>query len=286
MPPELLVLGCGYAARVLARDLIAQGWRVTGTTRSPEGAAALQALGITPVIWPGDDAGLAAALERAGHVLASAAPGPAGDPFIEALRPRLLGMRPRWLGYFSTTGVYGDAQGGWVDEDTPLNPATPRGAARVMTERQWQVLAREGGHVLTVFRLPGIYGPGRSAFDRLRSGEARSIVKPGQVFSRVHVADIARFVAATLAAPRPAVWNLCDDEPAPPQDVLAHAARLLGLPPPPEVPLALANLSPMAASFYAESKRVSNARIKAALGLDPLYPSYREGLAAILAEGG
>ncbi|MFN6978468.1 MAG: SDR family oxidoreductase [Gemmobacter sp.] len=279
MTGTLLSLGHGYTAQALAALLIPAGWRVIGTTRDPARAAAFRAAGVEPLVLPAD---LAPALAGASHILASAAPGPAGDPFLAAHGAAMAAARPRWAGYLSTTGVYGDHGGGWIDEDAPLAPGTERGRARVAAEAQWQAT----GLPLHIFRLAGIYGPGRGPFEKLRDGTARRIVKPGQVFSRIHVDDIARALAASMAAPMPgSIWNLCDDEPAPPEDVLTHAACLLGLPPPPAVPYAEAEatMTPMARGFYAESKRVRNDRIKRDLGLRLLYPTYREGLAAVLA---
>ncbi|MEM1066115.1 MAG: SDR family oxidoreductase, partial [Pseudomonadota bacterium] len=189
-----------------------------------------------------------------------------------------------WVGYLSTTGVYGDHGGGWVDEHTALTPATKRGEMRRVAEAAWQALAVETGLPLHIFRLAGIYGPGRGPFAKVRAGTARRIVKEGQVFSRIHVEDIAQVLAASIARPKPgAIYNLCDDDPAPPQDVIAHAAELLGLPLPPAIAFEEAELSPMARSFYAESKRVRNDRIKEELGVTLHYPSYRDGLAALLA---
>ena len=194
-------------------------------------------------------------------------------------------------GYLSTTGVYGDHGGGWVDEGAALTPATERGRARVAAEAEWAALADRTGAALHVFRLAGIYGPGRGPFAKVRAGTARRIVKPGQVFSRIHVDDIAAVLLASIDRPADAadggrVYNVCDDDPAPPQDVLAHAAHLLGLPPPPAVDFAEADLSPMARSFYAESKRVRNDRIKAELDVRLRHPTYRDGLAALLAQEG
>lgn len=277
MENVLLSIGHGYSARELARQL-GSGWQVTGTTRSPERAAELRAEGVAPVIWPGEDLG--PALERATHVLSSVPPGPEGDPVIAALGDALKAApRLRWVGYLSTTGVYGDHAGGWVSEDTAPAPTTERGHARVAAERAWAGL----GLPLHIFRLAGIYGPGRGPFDRLRDGTARRIVKPGQVFSRIHVDDIAQVLAASMAAPAPgAIYNLADDEPAAPQDVTAFAAQLLGMAPPPEVPFEEAGLGPMARGFYSESKRVRNDRIKTDLGVHLRHPDYRAGLAAIL----
>jgi nucleoside-diphosphate-sugar epimerase len=185
-----------------------------------------------------------------------------------------------WVGYLSTTGVYGDHAGGWVDEDTPLTPGTDRGRQRVVAENEWQAL----GLPLHIFRLAGIYGPGRGPFEKVRDGTSRRIIKPGQVFSRVHVDDIAQVLDASIHHPDPgAVYNVCDDDPAPPQDVIGHAATLLGLPLPPAIDHDTAVMTPMARSFYAESKRVRNAKIKSDLGINLIYPDYRAGLAALLA---
>ena len=283
MTNVLLSLGHGYTARTLSRGLLAQGWTVIGTTRSADKAEVLRVEGVQPLIWPGTD--LAPVLARATHLLTSIAPDDAGDPVLAGHADAVATAAPhlRWAGYLSTTGVYGDHGGGWVDEDTQLAPTTKRGAARVLAEGQWQALAASAMLPLHIFRLAGIYGPGRGPFEKVRKGTARRIVKPGQVFSRIHVDDIAQVLAASIAHPHPgAIYNVCDDDPAPPQDVIAHAARLLGLPVPAEIPFDQADLSPMAASFYAESKRVSNARIKRDLGITLRYPSYREGLAALL----
>ena len=283
MTGTVLSLGHGYCAAALAARLRPQGWRIVGTTRAPERAARLEASGVEPRVWPGND--LAPDLATATHILASAPPGPDGDPFVPLLEA--ADAAPLWVGYLATTGVYGDHGGGWVDEDTPPAPATERGRRRQAAEAAWQALCTARGWPLHVFRLAGIYGPGRGPFERLRAGTARAIVKPGQVFSRIHVADIAQVLAASMAAPRAsAVYNVCDDAPAPPQDVLAHAARLLDLPPPPEVPFEAAELSDMARSFYAESKRVRNDRMRGELGIELIYPTYREGLAALLAAEG
>ena len=276
----LLSLGHGYSARALGRRLLAQGWRVIGTTRTAEGARALAAEGVEARIWPGEDLPFA----EATHLLSSIAPGPAGDPVLAAHRDAIAAARFDWVGYLSTVGVYGDHGGDWVDEETPLTPATARGRARVAAEAEWQAIPGLAPHI---FRLAGIYGPGRGPFQKVIDGTARRIVKPGQVFSRIHVADIAAVLEASIAQPNPGrVYNVCDDEPAPPEDVLGYAAELLGLPVPPEVAYDEAAMSPMARSFYAESKRVSNARIKAELGVALLYPDYRAGLSALAQEEG
>ena len=283
MVKTLLSLGHGYSASALAERLLPLGWRVLGTTRRPERAEALAATGVTPVIW--GEAAVTEALMQASHVLASAAPDDTvGDPALALLAPALTARAPQltWVGYLSTTGVYGDHAGGWVDETTPLAPSTARGQARVAAEAAWQAIP---GLPLHIFRLAGIYGPGRGPFEKVRNGTARRIIKPGQVFSRIHVDDIAQALQASIGRPDPgAVYNLCDDDPAPPQDVLAFAAELLGLPVPPAVDFDQAEMSPMARSFYAESKRVRNDKMKTDLGLTLIHPDYRSGLRAMLTE--
>jgi len=271
----LLSLGHGYSATALARHLIPMGWAVIGTTRSPDRAQALRDEGVEPLLWPAD---LGPALVRATHILASAAPDAAGDPFLLAA-PGIAASKPQWVGYFSTTGVYGNHDGAWVDETTPLSPMSDRGTQRVLAEGQWLAT----GLPVHIFRLAGIYGPGRGPFEKVRDGTARRIIKPGQVFSRTHVEDIAQVVQASMRHPAPgSAYNVCDNDPAPPQDVLAYAAHLLGLPEPPAIPFDQAEMSPMARSFYGDSKRVRNDRIKSELAVSLLYPTYREGLTALL----
>ena len=273
----LLSHGHGYSASALAARLIPLGWTVIGTCRDPSRAEGLRAAGVEPLMWPAD---LAPALARATHILASAAPDAAGDPFLQAAGDALRAANPAWVGYLSTTAVYGDHQGGWVDETTPVNPGSARAHQRVLAERQWL----DTGLPVHIFRLAGIYGPGRGPFEKVRDGSARRIIKPGQVFSRIHVADIAETLIASIAQPNPgAIYNLCDDDPAPPEDVLSYAAHLLGLPEPPAVPYDQAEMTPMARSFYAESKRVRNDRIKTELGVRLNFPDYRAGLAGLLA---
>ncbi len=282
---RLLVFGFGFSARALAARLQAEGWDVAGTIRRPADQARLEAMGVTPVPV-GNPGELERAVREANGILVTAAPDAEGCPGLRALVPAMAraGAFPDWIGYLSTTGVYGDRRGGWVTEQSRLAAQSMEGARRVGAERDWLEVGRGMGLTVTVFRLPGIYGPGRSALDRVRAGEARRIVAPGQVFSRIHVDDLAAGLEASIAHPRPGgIYNLCDDEPAPNSDVIACAAQLLGLPVPPEIPLADAGLSPVAQRFYAESKRVSNARAKAELGWRPAYATYREGLAAVLA---
>ena len=273
----LLSLGHGYSAQALVPGVLARGGVVIGTTRNPARAAEFRAAGVEPLLWPGD---LALALARATHILCSAAPDANGDPFLLVARDQIAASAAQWVGYLSTTGVYGDHQGAWVDEDTPLNPGSARAVQRVLAERQWQATELP----VHIFRLAGIYGPGRGPFEKVRDGTARRILKPGQVFSRIHVADIAQVLLASMDHPNPgAVYNVCDDDPAPPEDVLSYAAALLGLPEPPGIPYDQAEMTPMARSFYAESKRVRNDRIKTTLGVQLRYPTYRDGLAALLA---
>ena len=275
----LLSIGHGYSAQALARRLLPQGWQIIGTTRTEAGAKALRATGIDALVWP--EADLSGALAKATHLLTSVAPGDS-DPVLQAIGPQIARSALKWVGYLSTTAVYGHHNGDWVDETTPLAPTTARGAARVQAEADWTAL----GLPLHIFRLAGIYGPGRGPFEKVRDGTARRIHKAGQVFSRIHVDDIAHVLHAALQRPHPGVYNVCDDDPASPEDILGLAADMLGLPPPPIVPYEQAEMTPMARSFYAENKRVRNDRIKTVLGVTLDYPTYREGLAAILAAGG
>ena len=275
----LLSIGHGYSAQALARRLLPQGWQIIGTTRTETGAKALRATGIDALVWP--EADLSGALAKATHLLTSVAPGDS-DPVLQAIGPQIARSALKWVGYLSTTAVYGHHNGDWVDETTALAPTTARGAARVQAEADWTAL----GLPLHIFRLAGIYGPGRGPFEKVRDGSARRIHKAGQVFSRIHVDDIARVLHAALLRPHPGVYNVCDDDPASPEDILGLAADMLGLPPPPIVPYEQAEMTPMARSFYAENKRVRNDRIKTVLGVTLDYPTYREGLAAILAAGG
>ena len=278
--PDHLTLYCagyGYSAAALAERLIPQGWRVLGTTSNEDKQRQMAAIGAEAVAWPPRAEDLA----QVTHLLVSAGPSEAGDPTLNAARDLIKAAEFQWVGYLSTTGVYGDHQGGWVDEDTALTPATKRGELRVMAETAW----RELDLPLHIFRLAGIYGPGRGPFSKVRKGTARRILKPNQVFSRIHCDDIASALEASIARPNPVrAYNLCDDMAAPPQDVIAYAAELLDEAPPPLTPIEDVEMSPMAASFYAESKRVSNKRLREELGVDLKYPTYREGLQATLAE--
>lgn len=279
MEKTLLVFGYGYSARVLGRALIADGWTVYGTTRNPNEMNALRDIGVRPVLWPGGD--FSEAFEACSHVLISAAPDAEGDPVLREFAGDIGQMSNlKWVGYLSTIGVYGDRQGGWVDEGSELLPATKRGKLRVEAEAAWRAM---GGLPLHIFRLAGIYGPARGPFAKVKNGTARRIIKKDQVFSRIHVEDIAAVVMASIARPNVgAVYNVCDDDAAPPQDVIGFAAELLGAEMPPAMDYETADLTAMARSFYAESKKVRNDRIKGELGVDLKYPTYREGLAALL----
>lgn len=281
--PHLFCFGLGYSALALSDALLQQGWRVSGTCRTAEKAERLTAHGITPHLFDRSHPvrSLEALLPDVTHLLSSVPPDAAGDPVIDCHGDVLRRQRHfAWTGYLSTTGVYGDRQGGWVDEDSALTPSGERGRRRLAAERQWLQLT-PAAHL---FRLAGIYGPGSSALDTVRDGRARNILKPGQVFSRIHVADIVQVVLASIAHPHPGqAYNVCDDDAAPPADVVLHACDLLGVTPPPPVPFEQAELSPMARSFYDDNKRVRNDRIKQELGVKLIYPDYRQGLAAILA---
>ncbi len=277
----LLCIGLGYSATVLAARVAAEGWRIIGTAKSPDGAARISAFGYKALVFDGtasSDA-LRTTFASATHLLVSAPPDASGDPLLR----HHAGDLPRtiaWVGYLSTVGVYGDHGGAWVDETTVPKPVSNRSRWRLDAEQAWFDLAARTGIRTEIFRLAGIYGPGRGTLESVRKGTARAIVKPGQVFNRIHVEDIANVLAAAIARPAGhTIYNVTDDEPAPPQDVLAHAAGLLGLPAPPSIDFATADLTPMARSFYSECKRVSNARMKQALGVTLAFPTYRDGLA-------
>jgi nucleoside-diphosphate-sugar epimerase len=279
---KLFSFGHGYVSQALFRRLAQQGWRLAATARTPAAADALAAQG-AQAVDPDDRRRMAAALADAAAVLISAPPTEAGCPGLNSVVPALAaaGAFPDWIGYLSTTGVYGDRDGGWVFEDSPRAASSVEGARRVGAERDWLQVGRGMGLTVQSFRLPGIYGPGRSAFERL---DRPGVDKPGQVFSRIHVDDLAAALELSIRRPSAgAIYNICDDEPAPPQDVTAFAARLAGRDPPPLRPFDPAALSPAALRFYAENKRVSNAKAKAVLGWRPAHPTYREGLAAVLA---
>jgi hypothetical protein len=275
---HLLCFGFGFSAEALAHKLDPIEWSVTGTSRSTDGVAAINAQGFNGVLF----SELQTIPESVTHIVTSVPPSEDGDPVLQRFGDELAGRAKsfEWVAYLSTTGVYGDRGGDWVDEESALQPNTDRGQRRVDAEAAWQQI---DGLPLHIFRLAGIYGPGRNAFESLKSGKAQRVIKQGQIFSRIHVEDIAGVLLASINKPNPGrIYNLADDEPCPPQDVIAYAAELLGLPIPPDVPFEDAKLSAMAKSFYADSKRVSNAQIKNELGYELEYPNYRVGLKALL----
>lgn len=289
-PGHLFCFGMGYSAGALADSLLTDGWTVTGTCRSPESAAALEARGIEALLFdataPLED--IRSHLRRATHVLSSVPPSKdTADPVLEYHFADLADLIDcRWIGYLSTTGVYGDRNGGWVDEDSAQEPTGPRGEARVTAEARWFDLWWDHDQPVHTFRLAGIYGPGRSALDTVRKGKARRINKPGQVFSRIHVDDIVAILRASMDQPRAGgAYNVCDDNPDAPEAVIAYACDLLGAEKPPLVNFEEADLSPMARSFYRDNKRVSNSRIKEELGVKLTWPDYRDALKAMLEAG-
>ena len=283
--PRLFCFGLGYSARAIAALLSGEGWRIAGTCRPDTDTGELADLGYELHDFDGSGAMNDAATALAGttHLLSSAPPGAIGDPVLaqhQADIEFLQGLE--WIGYLSTTGVYGDRNGDWVDESAPLEPSGARGQRRVVAEKAW--LGLETAAAIQCFRLAGIYGPGRSALDTVRNGRARRIIKPGQVFSRTHVDDIAQVLRASIQKPSPgAAYNVCDNEAAPPQDVIAYACELLDVEPPPEIKFEDAELSDMAKSFYRDNKRVSNKRIKDELGVQLKWPNYRDGLRGLIA---
>ncbi len=277
---KLVCLGFGYCARALARAAAGEFAGIVGTTRRPERKRDLVSNGFPVVPFDASDL-----LDGATHLLISAPPEASGDPVLATLGgaiAKLSGVE--WIGYLSTTGVYGDRQGGWVSEEDTPDPRQLRSRLRLAAERDWLAFGDAQGMPVNIFRLAGIYGPGRNVLDRLRAGSARRIVKPGQVFSRVHVEDVAAVLRASIARTRPGrVYNVADDEPSSQQEAIAFAAGLLGIAPPPEEPFETAELSALARSFYSECRRVRNDRIKRELGVVLRYPTYREGLRSLAA---
>jgi hypothetical protein len=278
----LLCIGLGYSAQIFAARAAVEGWQVAGTSTTADGAARIAALGYGAIVFDGSapSEALRAAIATATHILISAPPNADGDPLLCHHAGDLAnGKHLAWIGYFSTIGVYGDHGGVWIDETTPAHPTNIRSRWRLDAENAWLDHAQRTGVRTEVFRLPGIYGPGRGPLEAVRKGTARAIVKPGQVFNRIHVEDIANVLAAAIARPTEhTIYNVSDDEPAPSQDVIAYAAAQLALPAPPLIDIDSADLTPMARSFYSECKRISNARIKSALGVTLLFPTYRDGM--------
>ena len=281
---HLLCFGLGFSAAALAKRLSQDGWQISATRRSETGAAEIRAAGYRAYVFDGTAPLPQEAFDGVTHVVISAPPDAAGDPVLRehAADFAVRAKQFHWVAYLSTTGVYGDHAGALVTEETPLTPNTDRGMRRLMAETQWLELWRQHGLPVHLFRLAGIYGPGRNQLLSLLDGTAKRVIKPGQIFSRIHVEDIAGVLEASISRPDPGrAYNVCDDEASPPQEVVEFGARLLGLPVPPAIPFEEAQLSPMARSFYADSKRVSNDRLKAELGVRLRYPTYREGLSAL-----
>jgi len=277
MGKVLLSIGHGFSASVLGAHLIKDGWTVYGTTRSVEKAKKLNNDGVNSIIWPGTN--LTPYIQKATHILTSVSPNSQGDPVLDQYNEVFSKNTFDWVGYLSTTGVYGNHNGGWVDENSPLKPNTTRGKLREEAELSWSKLNIN----LHIFRLAGIYGPGRGPFSKVRNGTARRIIKEGQLFSRIHVDDIAQVLLASIRYPsQGAIYNVCDDNPAPPEDVISYAAELLDMPIPIAIDYDKAEMSPMARSFYAENKRVSNELIKKELGVELKFPDYKAGLQSLL----
>lgn len=270
----LLCFGFGYSAAALSRALARDAWRIIGTRRTQSPHANVDIVAFNGEASPT----LQHEVETADAILLSIPPDARGDAALRAYSEAFAARRHGWIGYLSTTGVYGHRGGGWVSERTTRAPQSEQAVRRALAEDQALALPRPG----CIFRLPGIYGPGRSALDRVSEAGTISWIKPGQVFSRIHVADLADALMRSMAASQPgSVYNVCDDEPAPPEAVLRYAAALRDLPAPREAAFDAALLSPMAQRFWAENKRVNNARIKAELNWQPHFPSYREGLSSI-----
>ena len=281
--PHLFCFGLGYTGAALASSVLWDGWTVSGTCRTADHQAALGAAGISTHIFDRDHSLAADTLAGATHVLNSVPPDGFGDPVVDTMAAAVAEAGAKWVGYLSTTGVYGDRGGNWVDETSDLAPTAERSQRRVMAEGTWFELWREASLPVHIFRLAGIYGPGRSPLDHIRAGTARRINIPGHTFSRIHVDDLVAVLRASMDAPAPgSVYNVCDDEPAPSADVTTYAAELLGAEPPALVDFDDAELSDMARSFYQDNKRVKNAKIKADLGVVLKYPNYRVGLKSLL----
>jgi nucleoside-diphosphate-sugar epimerase len=278
MKKHMLFFGLGFSAEALARRLDPTNWKITGTSRSVEGAARIAALGHTGVVFSEMDI----VPYDVTHIVTSIPPDADGDPVLRKFSVQLAARAAsfEWLAYLSTTGVYGDHAGAWVDEDTALTPNTERGHRRQSAETAWRALHNLPVHI---FRLAGIYGPGRNALESLKDGTAKRVIRAGQIFSRIHVEDIAGILEASISKPNPGrAYNVADDEPCPPQDVITYGAGLLGIAPPPEIPFEGAYLSPMARSFFMDSKRVSNARVKTELNYRFQFPNYKLGLKSLL----
>ncbi|RWM77747.1 MAG: SDR family oxidoreductase [Mesorhizobium sp.] len=283
---QIFIFGAGYSGKAFARANRDAG-TILGTTRASEKFKALRQAGIQPLLFDGAlTPEISDALKKTTHLVVSVAPEEAGDPVLSAARGTIAAEMPalEWIAYLSTVGVYGDHGGGWVDETAECRPLSKRSMLRVAAEQDWLKLGRDIGRPVAILRLSGIYGPGRNALVNLEDGTARRLVKPGQVFNRIHCDDIAGALWHLLKDTSGGIFNVTDDLPAPPQDVVAYAAGLMGVTPPPEIPFETAQLSPMARSFYGENKRVANTAIKAA-GYRFRFPDYRAAFDHMWAEG-
>ena len=283
---RLFCFGLGYSVQHLAATLPSDEWHIAGTVRSAEARDRLSDNAWNVYLFDGTAPleNAAELLKGTTHLIASAPPSTNGDPVLQHHSSEIAGLKClAWMGYLSTTGVYGNRYGDWVDETSSRTPSSPRGQKRVDAEDGWLKLWRDMKVPVHLFRLAGIYGPGRSALDAVQQGRARRVIKKDQVFSRIHLDDIATVLQASMYDPKPGrAYNLCDDEPAPPQDVITEACRLLDVDPPPEIPFEEADLSEMARGFYSDNKRVSNERIKNELGVALAWPNYREGLKGLI----
>ncbi len=285
---RVLILGAGYSGKAIAKELLPQASGITGTTRSADKLRDLSALGIEALLYDGQEISpeLAAAMGRATHLIQSIAPGREGDPVIRLGFARIRELMPalEWVGYLSTVGVYGDHKGGWVDEEAECKPVSLRSRERVEAEQAWMAFGKAAGVPVAILRLAGIYGPGRNTFRNLEEGTAKRLVKPDQVFNRIRVEDIAGATALLIEKNRDGIFNITDNEPAPPQDLVSMAAHMMGVEPPPEVAFENAELTPMARSFYGENKRVSNRKLRDA-GYEMRFADYRASLADLWEKG-
>ncbi len=284
---NLFCFGYGYSCDALARSLLeCGGWSISGTTRDVEKKCVMRDSGIKPYLFDAENAvpDPLYMMREVTHILISTPPSDLGDPSFLAHAQDIMRLpKLQWVGYLSTTGSYGDRNGGWVDESSTPRPTTQRGSRRLKSEEQWFSLYESYKVPVHIFRLAGIYGPGRSALDSIRSGVARRIEKPGHAFSRIHVDDIVQILKASMNHPAPGeIYNLCDDEPAPSHEVIDYACQLLGIESPPLIPFDSVDMAPITQSFYADNKRVRNDKIKNSLGVKLRYKNYREGLQACL----
>ena len=286
MKKKLLSFGHGYSAAALEKVLDPNIWEISATTRTADKAKKIATRNVKTFIWPSDD--ISGEIKSATHILISIPPNEFGDIVLKSYSKLIKQAKDlKWIGYLSTTGVYGDHNGKWVNESTPLSPSTKRGKYRVIAERQWMALVDDSKIPLYIFRLAGIYGPGRGPFKKILNGTAKRIIKKGQVFSRIHVEDIARVLLGSINNPGlGGIYNVCDDLASPPEDVLSYAASLLQKENPPEIDFLNPKLSEMVRSFYSECKRVENQKIKRELGIELKYPNYKIGLCRLLKDEG